>query len=90
MVLEWNEVKGEQNLAKHGVDFIDAAKIFRGPILEDIDNRRDYGEERLVALGRHDGQYFVVVYTWRSENRRLISARKAEKNERRAYDQIFN
>ena len=88
--VEWGKAKWEQNLAKHGVDFADAAEIFLGPVFERVDTRKDYGEERRIALGRHGDQYYVVVYTWRGDICRLISAWKASKNDRRAYDQIFN
>ena len=82
---EWDEVKREVNLAKHGVDFIDILPLFDGPVIEDIDNRRHYGEVRLITLGAIDSEVFVVIYTWRGACRRLISARKAGNNARKKY-----
>jgi len=85
MDFEWDPVKQAANLAKHGVDFEDAIGIFDGPTLEQIDNRRDYGETRIVAIGVVKGRELTVVYTERGESRRLISARRAHGSERKAY-----
>ena len=46
MEVEWDEQKRHTNIAKHGVDFVAAARVFDGPILEVEDRRRDYGEMR--------------------------------------------
>jgi uncharacterized protein len=70
---EWDEDKRARNLAKHGVDFIDIVSMFGGELLENIDNRRDYGETRIGCLGELDGRVFSVVYVRRDENRRIIS-----------------
>lgn len=85
MGFEWDEEKRASNLAKHGVDFIDVVPMFGGGLLEGIDDRRDYGESRIRCLGELGGRVFSVVYVWRSENRRIISARKANAREQRAY-----
>ncbi|HHK74257.1 MAG TPA: BrnT family toxin [Rhizobiales bacterium] len=85
MNLEWDENKRRGNLEKHGVDFIDAAKIFINPVLEGVDDRRNYGEKRMVAVGVFEKDWFVVVYTMRGKNRRIISAWKAGKDEQREY-----
>ncbi len=57
MEFEWDENKRESNLSKHGIDFVDAAKIFNRPVLERLDNRYDYGETRIVALGEENGVF---------------------------------
>ena len=49
MEFEWDENKRQSNLSKHGIDFVDAAKIFNRPVLERVDNRYDYEETRIVA-----------------------------------------
>ena len=85
MSFEWDERKREGNLHNHKVDFIDVLPIFEGPTLEIIDNRFEYGETRIRCLGEIDGRIYVVVYTWRGVNRRIISARKANAREKRAY-----
>ena len=46
MEIEWDEAKNRENIAKHGLDFLDASQVFESPVLERIDNRFDYGEER--------------------------------------------
>lgn len=74
MDVEWHEGKREYNLEKHGIDFVRAARIFENPIAERIDDREDYGEERMIAIGHWKEQFLVVVYTWRGDSRRIISA----------------
>lgn len=82
---EWDEEKRARNFEKHRVDFLDAAKIFEHPILEWCDTREDYGEDRWIAIGHWEEEFFVVVYTWREDNRRIISAWKAGRNEEERY-----
>jgi len=88
---EWDEGKRQQNLAEHAVDFADAALIFEaeGEVLEAVDNREDYGEVRYRALGRVDEDYFMLVYTWRGRNRRIISAWRVNEHGRRRYQAIL-
>ena len=62
-----------------------AAKLFDGPRLEKEDTRRDYGETRIIALGRSEGRILHVVYTRRNSVLRIISARKANRDERAEY-----
>ncbi len=84
---EWDEDKAATNLAKHGVDFVDAARIFAGYTLESVDHREDYGEVRMIAIGMHAEQAYVVVFTERNGRIRLISAWKAGRNDRRKYQE---
>ena len=77
--------KCERNLAKHGVDFRRITALFDRPVIEILDERRDYGELRVRCLGEIDGRVYYVAYTWRGESRRIISARKANVREQRAY-----
>lgn len=84
---EWDDAKNAANIAKHGVGFELAASIFRRPVLTRTDQRTDYGEKRQVSLGLVDDVLIlVVVHTDRQSSRRLISARRASKAERRRYD----
>jgi uncharacterized DUF497 family protein/uncharacterized protein (DUF4415 family) len=76
MRFEWDEAKRQRNRQAHGVDFQDAALIFRHPVLEAPDPRAYGGERRVPALGHVGDEYFLVVYTWRGEARRIISAWK--------------
>ena len=83
MNIVWNEIKRRENIRKHGIDFNDAVEIFNYPILTNIDNRQDYGEERWVGIGFMKGIITVIAYTENDDKNiiRLISARKATKNE---------
>ncbi|MBA3612779.1 MAG: BrnT family toxin [Nitrospirales bacterium] len=85
MVFEWDDDKQEGNLKKHGVDFLDVVRIFANPVLEWIDTRQDYGEERTISIGFTEEDYFVVVSTWRRERRRINSAWKAGRDEKEKY-----
>jgi uncharacterized DUF497 family protein len=82
MRFEWDEAKSDRNRRMRGFGFETAARIFDGLIHEFPDLRREYGEERRVALGMVEGEVLVVVYTLRSEIRRIISARRANRKER--------
>ena len=87
MGVRGDEAKREANLVKHGVDFVDALGVFADPLrVERVDQRREYAEERRQVVGTVRGQVLFVVYTLRGEVRRLISARRANSNERTAYD----
>jgi uncharacterized DUF497 family protein len=85
MEFEWDPRKAESNLEKHRIDFEDAIGIFGGPVLE-IRSDRD-GEERYNAIGILNGREIAVIYTPREGRYRIISARKATKNERTTYHQ---
>jgi uncharacterized DUF497 family protein len=83
---EWDEAKAGANLAKHRVSFLTAAAIFSEAIVERVDDREDYGEVRLIALGGVAAEVYRVVFTWRGENLiRIISAQKASRDEREIY-----
>lgn len=87
---EWDEDKAASNLAKHGVYFERAILVFDNERIERVDDREDYGEERIIALGRVGLEVFRVVYTMRGDNAvRMISAQKASKHEREIYYRQF-
>lgn len=84
--VEWDSSKRESNLAKHGIDFADIGGIFSDPnLIEARDGRHDYGEDRFRVVGQVEGEILFVAYTWRGTKRRLISARKANRDERQIY-----
>lgn len=89
MEFEWNETKREQNLEKHGVDFLYAALIFEGETLKREDDRQDYGESRFASLGLVDGVPYIVIHTERGENIRLISAWKGGRKDYEKYKNSF-
>jgi len=82
----WSEQKNRSNIRRHGISFEDAKRIFEGPTVERIDDRFDYGEVRVYAIGLVNGLEITVIYTDRSDDeRRIISAWRAEPHERRYY-----
>jgi uncharacterized DUF497 family protein len=74
MRFEWDERKRQEVLRRRGVDLLDAALIFEGVVLTRVDERKDYGERRLVSLGMADGEPFFVVHVERNGATRLITA----------------
>ena len=87
MKFEWDEQKREENIHKHGIDFYDVPMIFEGPMLIRLDHRHEYGEERWLAIGFLGPGAAVVVYVERkADTIRIISARKANRDERKRFE----
>lgn len=85
---EWDPTKAALNLAKHGVSFADAAVALEDELALTMPDPGFHGEERFITLARDPtGTVLVVVYTWRGERLRLISARKATRRERQQYEE---
>jgi len=83
---EWDPVKAKANLTKHEVSFADTFAVFEDPKALTIDQMVK-GEQRHVTIGMDlFGRILVVVYTWRDENIRIISARKATRIQVRQYE----
>ena len=89
MEFEWDTAKAKSNLHKHGVGFRDASSIFDEPILSWPDTRRDYGEDRVVALGVAAGQVLKVIFTRRGQRVRIISAWRASSDEAATYRTFY-
>jgi len=90
MEFEWDRRKNQANIAKHGISFERAQQIFSGITLDRVDDRRDYGEERIISLGMIEAiLILVVVHTDREGRTRIISARPARRAERRIYEQAL-
>ena len=85
MLFDWDPAKHDRNQRERGFGFDLAALIFAGPTLEWPDDRQDYGEPRIRALGEAEGLVLHVVFTDRGEVRRIISARLANRKERDAW-----
>ena len=85
MRFEWDENKRVTNLEKHGLDFLDTPKIFEDPVVTIRDNRFDYHEDRFFTLGMLFGRIVALSHTERNEGIRVISLRKANKNEQERY-----
>jgi len=90
MKFEWDINKNEKNIMRHGIDFQDAYLVFEHPMLVKIDTRKDYGEQRLVGLGLLFDTEVVIVFTKRADNIRVISIRRANRNERKIYQEKFS
>jgi uncharacterized DUF497 family protein len=86
MAFEWDHKKAESNLQKHGIDFADAVSIFddlNSITIEDAHEK----EQRFISIGIDCfARIIVVVYTWRGDTIRIISARKATKREQTHYE----
>ena len=85
MRFEWDEAKRESNLAKHGVDFVDVPPLFDGVTVTVLDDRFDYGEHRFITLGILRGIVLAVAPTETDDLIRLISVRRATRNEEERY-----
>jgi uncharacterized protein len=89
VAFEWDARKNAANRRKHGIDFADAVRIFDGAIVKGPDEREDQ-EVRMIAFGTLGLGVIAVVYTWRGETCRIISARRATSNERKAYYKVLH
>ena len=86
MIYNWDEAKNRRNIKDHGIAFEDAKRIFESPTVERIDDRFEYGEVRVYAIGLVNGLEITVIYTdCDDDERRIISAWRSEPHERRAY-----
>ena len=91
MEFEWDEKKNAQNVRKHDLAVEDAAEIIINPIkmvYKSIHGGTD--DVRYVAVGKLKGRYYTVIYTWRGDVVRVISARRARNGEKRDYSALFD
>jgi uncharacterized DUF497 family protein len=86
---EWDTDKGVKNEQKHGVDFLSATRVFADPVrFERLDAAHSGSEERWITIGYANPGILTVVHTERNRGTiRIISARKATKNEQKTYYQ---
>jgi len=89
LFFEWDGNKARSNLSKHSISFEEASTAFGDPnSLTITDPGHSSDEDRYVLLGRsYRGKIMVVVHTERGENIRIISARLANRKERRTYEE---
>jgi uncharacterized DUF497 family protein len=90
MEFEWDEEKRLENLRRRQVDFEVAAQIFAGPVIIGEDRRQDYGEKRYRAVGRFEGQAYVVAYTLRGEVCRIVTAWKIDAAGEKRYQALLS
>jgi uncharacterized protein len=82
---EFDAAKSKSNLAKHGIDFIDAQLLWDDPMLLEIAARTE-DEPRYVVIGLIDDKHWSAVITYRGDNIRLISVRRARVEEVALYE----
>lgn len=87
MQFEWDENKREKVIKERGVDILDAALIFEGPVVTAVDDRNNYGEQRLKSIGLVGNDVFIVVHTRREDVTRLITAWKGGRSDRTKYEE---
>ncbi len=85
MQIEFDPAKRALTLESRGLDMADAAIVFDGPHLTVEDDRKDYGEVRNLTIGRLAGRMVVLAWPPRQDAIRIISLRKANEREQRAY-----
>jgi len=85
MEFEWDDKKNKANIKKHRIDFELAKEIFSEIRISKPDNRKDYGEDRFIALGLLGEFVLLAVYTRRKDKIRLISVRRSNTEERKIY-----
>lgn len=81
MRFSWDEVKRKRNLKDHGIDFVDAKRVFNGATFTYEDDRFRYDEQRFVTLGLLEGIPVSIVHMETKERIHIISFRKATKRE---------
>lgn len=87
MKIVWDPAKAETNLRRHGIRFSDAEGVLFDPNALTEEDESVEGEQRFVSIGMDPiGRCLVVVHTFRGDDIRLISARRATRRERRAYE----
>ena len=85
MEISYDPEKRAKTLAERGLDFEDAVQVFAGNTIDLLDDRQDYGEVRWVTYGLLNGRTVALVWTPRGEARHIISMRKANDREQKAY-----
>ena len=81
MEITFDPNKRAITLEKRGLDFADAAEVFAGPHVDQVDDRRDYGEIRTITAGFLRGRMVVLVWTARDDARHVISMRYCHADE---------
>jgi len=85
MRFSWSERKRAINLKEHGLDFVDAPRVFEGLTFTYEDDRFAYGEQRFITLGLLAGVPVSIAHTETEDEIRIISFRKATSREARRY-----
>ena len=89
MAITYDPAKRDRTLRERGLDFNDADEVFAGRVYQQRDDRRDYGEARLITIGFLRGRMVVLVWTPRGGDKHVISMRKANDREKARYRRYF-
>ncbi len=84
MNYEWDAMKSSHNLEKHGISFEFASRLWKDPHKLEV-VARCVDEPRYAMIAQYEGQIWIAIYTIRAEKIRIISIRKARKQEEAHY-----
>jgi hypothetical protein len=87
MEISFDPAKRAVTMQDRGLDFADVADVFAGKVLNFPDERHDYGESRIITVGKLRGRMVIVVWTPRGEARHVFSMRKANDREKARFGQ---
>jgi uncharacterized protein len=90
MAITFDPAKRDKTLQERGLDFAEAGHVLDGPVWDFPDDRSDYGEERITAIGFLGERMVVVVWTRRGKDRHIISMRKANEREQAKYGKYLD
>ena len=85
MQVSYDPIKRQRTLEERDLDFEDAVSVWPGLHFDQVDDRKDYGEVRIISIGMIGGRMVVLVWTERNDVRHVISMRKANEPEQRRY-----
>ncbi|MCL2110553.1 BrnT family toxin [Microgenomates group bacterium] len=84
MDFEFDNKKSKANLVKHEIDFVDGQRLWENETIEVLSAEKP--EIRYLHVGKIDGKFWTAVITYREQNIRIISIRRARKEERKVYE----
>jgi len=90
MIFEYNEHKSSINKEKHGIDFLEAQKLWDDPYAFELPSPQSEDEERFLVLGKIDFKNYTAIITYRDKNIRIISVRRSRDKEKKLYESIRN
>ena len=82
---EFDQIKSDSNFTKHGINFVEAQKLWNDPMLLEIPAKTE-DEPRYIIIGLIGGKHWTAVITYRNKNIRIISVRRARKSEVAIYE----
>jgi uncharacterized DUF497 family protein len=82
---EFDQIKSDSNFTKHGINFVEAQKLWNDPMLLEIPAKTE-DEPRYIIIGLIGGKHWTAVITLRNKNIRIISVRRSRKSEVAIYE----